>query len=77
VSEDILKKILAVKADEIAAGQRRVVVLEHGVVARARDVEVQPPVGVMVVDLGRPDDTSKFLFIGQHEELPGDDAIIV
>jgi CRISPR-associated protein Cas2 len=32
---------------------------------------------VMVVDLGRTDDSTKFLFIGQHEELPRDDATIV
>jgi hypothetical protein len=31
----------------------------------------------MVVDLGRTDDSTKFLFIGQHEELPRDDATIV
>lgn len=32
---------------------------------------------VMVVDLGRPDDPRRFLFIGTHEELPNDDALIV
>lgn len=32
---------------------------------------------VMVVDLGRPDDATKFLFIGHHEELPGDGPLIV
>jgi CRISPR-associated protein Cas2 len=31
---------------------------------------------VMVVDLGRADD-SRFLFLGQHEPLPGDEAIII
>jgi hypothetical protein len=32
---------------------------------------------VMVVDIGRTDDTTKFLFIGVHEDLPHDDAIII
>jgi CRISPR-associated protein Cas2 len=32
---------------------------------------------VMVVDLGRPDDPRRFLFIGVHEELPSDEAVIV
>jgi CRISPR-associated protein Cas2 len=32
---------------------------------------------VMVVDLGRTDDASRFLFLGQHEDLPDDQAIIV
>ena len=32
---------------------------------------------VMVIDLGRPDDLSRFLFIGQHEPLPGRNATIV
>lgn len=32
---------------------------------------------VMVIDLGRIDDTARFLFIGQHEELPSDEATIV
>ena len=31
---------------------------------------------VMVVDLGTPDST-RFLFLGHHEELPGSDAVIV
>jgi CRISPR-associated protein Cas2 len=32
---------------------------------------------VMVVDLGRPDDMSRFLFIGPHEPLPVADAVIL
>jgi CRISPR-associated protein Cas2 len=32
---------------------------------------------VMVVDLGRTDDANRFLFLGQHEDLPDDQAIIV
>lgn len=32
---------------------------------------------VMVIDLGRADDTGRFLFIGQHEELPDDEATII
>ncbi len=32
---------------------------------------------VMVVDLGRPEDVSRFLFIGRREELPRSEAAIV
>lgn len=32
---------------------------------------------VMVVDLGRPERSARFLFLGQREKLPSDDAIIV
>lgn len=32
---------------------------------------------VMVIDLGRPSDTSRFLFLGHHEKLPTPDAVIV
>ena len=32
---------------------------------------------VMVVDLGRADDASRFLFIGQHEEVSRGNAVIV
>lgn len=32
---------------------------------------------VMVVDLGRPEDTGRFLFLGHHERLPTTDAVIV
>lgn len=32
---------------------------------------------VMMADIGRPDDTTKFLFIGVHDDLPTDDAIII
>jgi CRISPR-associated protein Cas2 len=32
---------------------------------------------VMVVDLGRPDDDARFLFIGPHAQLPVAEAVIV
>jgi CRISPR-associated protein Cas2 len=32
---------------------------------------------VMLIDLGRPDDERKFLFIGVHDDLPRDEAIII
>lgn len=32
---------------------------------------------VMIIDLGSPGDTSKFLFLGHHERLPIASAIIV
>jgi CRISPR-associated protein Cas2 len=32
---------------------------------------------VMIIDLGRPEDTTRFLFIGQHEQLPTDEAVII
>jgi len=32
---------------------------------------------LMVVDLGRPDDASRFLFIGPHAPLPTEKAVIV
>ncbi|HET8682390.1 MAG TPA: CRISPR-associated endonuclease Cas2 [Micromonosporaceae bacterium] len=32
---------------------------------------------VMVIDLGRADDSTRFLFIGQHEPLPANAAVIV
>jgi CRISPR-associated protein Cas2 len=32
---------------------------------------------VMIVDLGQPDDTSKFVFIGPHSALPVSQAVIV
>jgi CRISPR-associated protein Cas2 len=32
---------------------------------------------VMVIDLGRPEDVSRFLFLGRREALPTDDAIII
>jgi CRISPR-associated protein Cas2 len=32
---------------------------------------------VMIVDLGQPDDTSKFLFLGVHEKLPTAGVVIV
>ena len=53
---------------------------DQKLVAMRVDVEARMKTSedsVMVVDLGRPDDTTKFLFIGRHEELPNDDALIV
>jgi len=32
---------------------------------------------VMVIDLGAVGDSSRFLFLGQHERLPSSDAMIV
>jgi len=32
---------------------------------------------VMVVDLGHPDDTTRFLFLGPHTTLPTADAIVI
>lgn len=32
---------------------------------------------VMIVDLGGPEDSSRFLFLGPHERLPSDGAVIV
>jgi CRISPR-associated protein Cas2 len=32
---------------------------------------------VMVVDLGRPDDTSRFLFLGHHRRLPASKAAVI
>lgn len=32
---------------------------------------------VMIVDLGQAGDSSRFLFLGQHEKLPASSAVIV
>jgi CRISPR-associated protein Cas2 len=32
---------------------------------------------VMVIDLGRAGDSTRFLFLGHHEKLPGADAVII
>jgi CRISPR-associated protein Cas2 len=32
---------------------------------------------VMIIDLGRAGDSSRFLFLGHHERLPGPSAVIV
>ena len=32
---------------------------------------------VMVIDLGHADDSSRFLFLGHHENLPSSSAVIV
>lgn len=53
---------------------------DHEFVAMRVDLESRMKVSedsVMVVDIGRIDDTTKFLFIGVHEDLPDDGAIII
>ena len=32
---------------------------------------------VMIIDLGRPGDLSRFLFLGSHRPLPASSAVIV
>jgi hypothetical protein len=32
---------------------------------------------VMIIDLGRAGDSSRFLFLGHHERLPASSAVIV
>ncbi len=32
---------------------------------------------VMIIDLGRAGDSTRFLFLGHHEKLPGSDAVII
>lgn len=32
---------------------------------------------VMIIDLGRAGDSTRFLFLGHHEKLPSSDAVIV
>jgi CRISPR-associated protein Cas2 len=32
---------------------------------------------VMVIDLGQPGDTSRFLFLGHHEKLPTASAVVI
>lgn len=32
---------------------------------------------VMVIDLGRADDTTRFIFIGPHDDLPSGGAVVV
>jgi CRISPR-associated protein Cas2 len=44
------------------------------------DIEVrmkQPEDSVMIVDLGLPGESSRFLFLGRHEKLPTSTAVIV
>lgn len=53
---------------------------EQELVAMRTDLEKRIKVSedsVMVIDLGRTGDPSRFLFIGQHETMPRDEAIIV
>jgi CRISPR-associated protein Cas2 len=44
------------------------------------DIEVrikQSEDSVMIIDLGKAGDSSRFLFLGHHEKLPSSDALIV
>lgn len=44
------------------------------------DIEVrmkQSEDSVMIIDLGRAGDSSRFLFLGHHEKLPASSAVIV
>ncbi len=49
-------------------------------VALRSDLEVrikQSVDSVMIIDLGRAGDSSRFLFLGHHEKLPTSSAVIV
>ena len=53
---------------------------EEEVVAMRGDIEVrmkQSEDSVMIIDLGRAGDSSRFLFLGHHEKLPISSAVIV
>lgn len=53
---------------------------DQEVVAMRSDIETRiksSEDSVMVIDLGRTDDSTRFLFIGQHEPLPANAAVIV
>jgi len=53
---------------------------DQEVVAMRSDIETRiksSEDSVMVIDLGRTDDSTRFLFIGQHEPLPANEAVIV
>jgi CRISPR-associated protein Cas2 len=42
------------------------------------EVRIKPSEdSVMIIDLGRAGDSSRFLFLGHHEKLPVSDAVIV
>jgi CRISPR-associated protein Cas2 len=52
---------------------------EEAVLMRS-DLEVrmkQTEDSVMVIDLGRAGDSTRFLFLGHHENLPSSDAVVV
>jgi CRISPR-associated protein Cas2 len=52
---------------------------EQAILMRS-DMEVrmkQSEDSVMIIDLGRAGDSSRFLFLGYHEKLPSSDAVIV
>jgi CRISPR-associated protein Cas2 len=52
---------------------------EQAILMRS-DIEVrmkQSEDSVMIIDLGRAGDSSRFLFLGHHEKLPSSDAVIV
>lgn len=53
---------------------------EHEFVDMRVEVEArmkQSEDSVMVIDLGHPDDVSRFLFLGQHDDLPANSAVVV
>jgi CRISPR-associated protein Cas2 len=53
---------------------------DHEAVLMRGDVEVRMKPSedsVMIIDLGRAGDTSRFLFLGHHEKLPSSSAVIV
>jgi CRISPR-associated protein Cas2 len=52
---------------------------EEAILMRS-DIEVrmkQSEDSVMIIDLGRAGDSSRFLFLGHHEKLPSSNAVIV
>ena len=53
---------------------------EEEAVSLRGDIEVrmrQSEDSVMIIDLGRAGDSSRFLFLGHHEKLPAASAVIV
>ncbi|MGH3274364.1 MAG: CRISPR-associated endonuclease Cas2 [Streptosporangiaceae bacterium] len=53
---------------------------DHEAVLMRGDIEARMKASedsVMVVDLGRTDDSKRFLFLGHHEQLPSSAAVIV
>jgi CRISPR-associated protein Cas2 len=53
---------------------------DEEVVTMRGDIEVrikQSEDSVMIIDLGKAGDSSRFLFPGHHEKLPSSDALIV
>lgn len=53
---------------------------EHEAILMRTDIEARMKLtedSVMVIDLGRAGDSTRFLFLGHHEKLPASAAIIV